>query len=131
MSTFIIAYKDSNFLDTLFDLVIVSAFGVPGDHLPYEAGQEEHHAQDHCQQGQVEQGLIRDRAELETVGLMIQLGGDDPHRHHEADEEHQDAAGAEKVHRLPAETGQEPQAIMTKATAETDKNRVAFILNNY
>ena len=74
-------------------MVIVAALRGAGDHFAQEAGEEKDHAQHQGHQGQVEERLVRDGAELEALGLRNQFVGDDPDGHHKAHQEHQDAAG--------------------------------------
>ena len=94
----------------LFYRIPVALGGVSGDHLSQETGHKTHHAQYDGNKGQVEKRLVRDGAELDVLRLMDQFGDDNPYRHHEANQEHQNTAGPEKMHRLSAKTAQEPQA---------------------
>ncbi len=113
--------------EPLLDVVVVAGGGGAGDHFAEEAGEEEHGAQDYGEKGQVEEGLVGDGAEADAPGLVDELGGDDPDGHDEADEEHQDAGGAEEVHRLLAELGEEPQGHEVQETVhETFQTELGY-----
>ena len=89
-----------------------------GYHLAEQAGKEKHHAEYNCKQGEIEQRLVGDRPELEPLGLMNKLGGNDPHGHHKAHQEHQQAAVAEEVHGFFPECAQEPKALQVQEAVD-------------
>lgn len=55
------------------DVVAVAAGAVAGDEFADEAGEEEHHAHEDGDEGQVEEWLVGDRAEIQPVDLMDYL----------------------------------------------------------
>lgn len=94
--------------ELFFDIVLVAFRRVPGDHLADEAGQEQHDAQNYGEERQVEQGLVRHRAEMHSSALVYQFRCNQYDGEDEARKEHQDSSESEEVHRLLSECAEEP-----------------------
>ena len=85
---------------------------IAGNHLADESGQEEHCPGKDRDKGDIEERLVSDRAEAQSMRLVDKLFDDDPYSTQESEQEHQYARKPEKVHRLLAEGAQEPFSII-------------------
>ena len=98
-----------------------------GDHFSEEAGEEEHHAENHGDKGKVENRLVGDGAEIDSMCLTHKLFHNYPDGDYGTNEEHRETAVAEEIHRLLAEGAQEPEADeIQQAIAETAHSELAL-----
>ena len=91
------------------NLIVVPTLRRAADEVAEEAGEEELRADEHRGQGDVEPRGIGDEALRNVVEQAVEFVGAEPDDGKEADEEHQRAEEAENVHRLLAESAEEPQ----------------------
>ena len=102
----------------VLDLVFVADSAVAGDQLAEEAGEEKQYADQDGYKSHIEERLVCDVAEPQTVDLGDYFVYYQPYRNDKAYEEECDAPYSEDVHGLLAEAGEEPDSHQVEESVE-------------